>query len=90
MTGQPTPAEGACARCQQARPVFPYKPEHDCIADAGNVDLIEAANWIAGMEEQGDRWCLARIERQKPGRFCVPCHDKESADERDLIKEYDL
>jgi hypothetical protein len=83
------PTEGKCARCKQPRPLFPYKPEHDCIDALGRVDLIEAAQLIAEIDDQGDRWCLARIDR-RPLRLCVPCHDKEHRDELAHIDQHDL
>lgn len=84
-----TPPEGNCNRCKQTRPLFPYKPEHDCIKDAGRVDLIEAAEWLSELELQDDRWCLARINRSQR-LLCVPCHDKEHDEEIAHIKEFGL
>lgn len=88
MTTTPPP-EGQCRRCKQTRPLFPYKPEHDCIKDAGLVNLIEAAEWISELEMQDDRWCLARIERRQR-QLCVPCHDKEHAEELAHMREFGL
>lgn len=85
----PTPAEGRCHRCKQARPLFTYKPDHDCIEAAGRVTLIEAAQLIAELEDQDDRWCLARVN-SLPIRLCVPCTDLEHAREAAHIKEYEL
>lgn len=81
-----TPAEGTCQRCKQTRPLFPYQPIHDCIEVIGRVDLVEAAVHIAGLEDQDDRWCLARIEgRYRRPRFCVRCCDREAIDEQEFI-----
>lgn len=89
MANPVQPVEGKCARCKQPRSLFPYKPLHDCVKAAGSVDLIEAAELIAEIEDQYDRWCLGRIDRC-PRLLCVPCHDLEVADEEDHIKEYEL
>lgn len=89
MAEQTAPVEGRCHRCEQPRPLFPYKPVHDCIDDIGRVDLIEAAVHIAGLEDQDDIWCTARIER-RPRLLCVPCHDRDHAAELDHMEKYDL
>lgn len=89
MSNKPQPAEGKCARCKQPRALFPYQPEHDCIDTLGRVDLIEAAQLISELEDQNDRWCLARIERRRR-LLCVRCHDKEHADELAHIEEHQL
>jgi hypothetical protein len=73
-----TPVEGTCARCKQPRPVFIYKPLHDCIES------------LSAMEDTVDRWCLARTHREGRLRLCVPCHDREVADEEHCIKENEL
>lgn len=83
----PKPREGRCVRCKQPRPVFVYKPLHDCINDIGHVDLVDAATHLAWIEENGDQWCQARIDRM-PRRLCVPCHDKEAVEEQEFITEY--
>lgn len=84
MTEQP--AEGRCTRCKQTRPLFPYKPLHDCVRNIGSVDLTEAAMHIAWIEDNGDRWCTAAIERRAQlHRLCVRCHDREAADEQHFI-----
>lgn len=83
------PVEGSCGRCKQPRALFRYKPLHDCIKAAGSVGLIDAAALIATIEEQGDRWCISQIDRH-PRLLCVPCHDREVADEEHHIKEYEL
>ncbi|MFJ9644985.1 hypothetical protein [Streptomyces sp. NPDC101206] len=82
----PKPREGRCGRCTQTRPVFVYKPLHDCIDDIGHVDLVDAATHLAWFEEFDDRWCQARVDR-RPRRLCVPCHDKEAKDEQEFIDE---
>lgn len=82
--------EGRCGRCKQTRPLFEYKPRHDCIEVHGRVDLIEAAMLIAGIEDSGDRWCTRRIEREKPLLVCIRCHDDEAADEFEFIEENEL
>ncbi|MFP8960007.1 hypothetical protein ACLIYP_05455 [Streptomyces nanhaiensis] len=80
------PTEGRCTRCKQPRPLFPYKPFHDCLTVIGPVNLIEAADHIAWFEEQGDRWCTARVERRDHyRRMCVPCHDREAKDEQHFV-----
>lgn len=87
----PAPVEGKCARCKQPRPLFPYKPEHDCIEAAGLVRLNEAAEWIDQIRDSDDRWCESRLTF--PGlrrNLCVPCHDREHADEAAYIKEHQL
>ncbi|MFC4512591.1 hypothetical protein [Streptomyces ehimensis] len=83
------PAEARCERCQQRRPLFPYKPLHDCIALIGPVGLVEAARHIAWFEEKGDRWCEARLEYRRH-RLCVRCHDLEANEEATFIKEEEL
>ncbi|MEU9865513.1 hypothetical protein AB0D99_32055 [Streptomyces sp. NPDC047971] len=81
-----TPPEGRCTRCKQTRPLFAYKPIHDCIELIGRVRLDEAAMHIAGLEDMDDRWCLARIEgRHHQPRLCVRCHDREATDEQEFI-----
>lgn len=81
------PPEGKCRRCQQTRPLFVYTALHDCVKDAGSVDLVEAAAWIAGIEDNGDVWCEARIERRthKPS-LCVRCFDTEPDREQEFIE----
>jgi hypothetical protein len=86
----PTPVEGKCGRCRQTRPLFPRKPDHDCIDIIGRVDLIEAAQLIAELEDQGDRWCTRRIEGRPPIRLCVRCFDAEAAEEAAHVKEHQL
>lgn len=83
-----TPPEGKCRRCQQTRPLFHYTPLHDCVRDAGSVDLVEAASWIAAIEDNNDVWCEARIERRlhKPS-LCVRCFEKEPDVEQRFIDE---
>lgn len=83
------PVEGRCTRCKQPRPLFAYKPIHDCTKAAGLVSLTEAAELIAEIEASGDRWCEARIERRRR-LMCVPCHDREAADEERHIREFAL
>lgn len=90
MTATPQPAEGRCERCGQPRPLFPRKPDHDCIDALGRVDLIEAARLIAEIEDQGDRWCTRRIEGLKPIRLCIRCHDADAAEEAAHVKENQL
>lgn len=51
----PTPAEGRCHRCKQQRPLFFYEPDHDCVEAIGRVNLVDAATWIEGLEDQDDR-----------------------------------
>lgn len=82
--------EGRCGRCQQTRPLFEYKPQHDCIETIGRVDLIEGAQLAAEIDESGDRWCTRRIEREKPLLVCIRCHDTEHADEAEFIEEREL
>ncbi|MGA5635027.1 hypothetical protein [Streptomyces lydicamycinicus] len=83
------PVEGRCVRCKQPRPLFPYKPLHNCVETAGRVDLAEAAEWIAEIESNGDRWCEALIAR-RPRLMCVRCCDREAADEQQFIDEMKL
>ncbi|MGW3492017.1 hypothetical protein [Streptomyces sp. NPDC001054] len=85
----PTPREGRCHRCKQTRPLFNYKADHDCIDAVGRVDLVEAARLIEELEDHDDRWCLARVN-SLPIRLCVPCTDREHADEAAHAKEYQL
>jgi hypothetical protein len=82
------PPEGKCERCKQTRPLFAYKPEHDCVEDAGTMNLIDAASYIAEIEDNGDTWCMRRIERRlhKP-YLCVRCHDTEADRERTFIRD---
>ncbi|MEU7416743.1 hypothetical protein [Streptomyces antibioticus] len=89
MTVAP-PAEGKCRRCRQTRPLFPRKPDHDCIDTLGRVDLIEAARLIAEIEDQGDHWCTRRIEGLPNYRLCVRCFDADAAEEEEFIKEHEL
>lgn len=89
MANPVQPVEGKCDRCQQPRTLFPYKPIHDCVKAAGSMDLMEAYDLIAEIEDQGDRWCTAKIERRRR-LLCVPCHDREVADEERHMKEYEL
>lgn len=86
----PAPVEGRCERCSQTRPLFPRKPDHDCIDTLGRVDLIEAARLIAELEDQGDHWCTRRIEGRPRIRLCVRCHDAAAAEEAAHVKEYQL
>lgn len=83
------PVKGRCARCKQPRDLFEYKPLHDCIDAAGTVSLPEAARLIAEIEDQGDRWCSARIDGTRR-LLCVPCCDCEVVDEERHIEEYEL
>lgn len=83
------PVEGQCVRCEQSRPVFPYKPLHNCIDIAGNVSLLEAADWISEIEMTDDRWCQARLQRRER-LMCVPCHDREATDEERHVQEHAL
>lgn len=88
MTPEP-PREGKCSRCKQTRPLFTYKPKHDCVRDIGLIRLDEASEHIGWMEEHGDRWCLTRVERW-PSRLpelCVRCHDVEAEAEEKFIRE---
>lgn len=85
-----TPAEGKCSRCGQTRPLFARKPDHDCIEVLGRVDLIEAARLIAELDDQGDRWCIRRIEGLPPQRLCIRCHDADAAEEARHVKENQL
>lgn len=89
MTTTP-PTEGTCARCKQTRPLFTRKPDHDCIDVLGRVDLIEAAQLIAELEDQGDHWCTRRIEGLPPAKLCVRCHDADAVEEAAHMKEYRL
>lgn len=90
MTTTP-PAEGTCGRCKQTRPLFPYKPEHDCVDTAGYLRLDEAAQWIDEIRDSGDRWCQARIDALgRQPELCVRCHDKERTDEERYVKEHQL
>ncbi|MCZ7413123.1 hypothetical protein [Streptomyces sp. WMMC897] len=89
MTTATAPAEGRCNRCKQPRPVFPYKPIHDCIDTIGYIRLTEAADHLADIEDRDDRWCQAQIDR-RPIRLCVPCHDREVLDEQRHIAEHEL
>ncbi|MEU6758012.1 hypothetical protein [Streptomyces sp. NPDC046685] len=82
----PKPREARCGRCKQTRPVFVYKPLHDCVEEAGTVDLAEAAVWLGWFEQYDDRWCQARVNR-RPQRLCVPCHDREAKSEQRFIDE---
>ena len=83
-----TPPEGRCRRCKQTRPLFAYKPLHNCIEDIGLVRLDEAAVHIAGLEDQDDRWCLARIERRHLiPQLCVRCCDREAIEEQEFIDD---
>ncbi|MEV8474888.1 hypothetical protein [Streptomyces sp. NPDC051173] len=85
-----TPATGArCERCGQIRPLFPCKPLHDCADLVGPVSLVAAARYIEWIAETGDRWCEARLY-SRPPLLCVPCHDREAADEAEFIKENKL
>ena len=84
------PPEGTCNRCNQTRPLFVRKPDHDCIEIIGNVNLIEAARLIAELEDADDYWCTRRIERLDPLKLCVRCCDKDAADEAEYIKERQL
>ncbi|MFE2073680.1 hypothetical protein [Streptomyces misionensis] len=85
------PAEGTCERCKQTRPLFPYKPDHDCVDTAGLVRLTEAAEWIDDIRDSGDRWCQARIDNLgRQQLLCVRCHDKEREDEERYIEEHAL
>ncbi|WP_019358029.1 hypothetical protein [Streptomyces sp. AA1529] len=85
------PTEGTCERCKQTRPLFAYKPEHDCIDVAGLMRLDEAADWIDQIRDTGDRWCEARLDRfNRQIKLCIRCHDKERADEETYIKENQL
>jgi hypothetical protein len=80
------PPEGRCLRCKQTRPLFAYRPIHDCITEIGPVSITEAANYIAGFDDDGDRWCEARVERRHNLRtLCVPCCDREAKDEQEFI-----
>lgn len=85
MTDQPR--EGKCGQCGQQRALFPYKPEHDCTQDHGSVRLDEAWDILNSMEENGDRWCLRRIERRAPINLCTSCYGKEAEAEEKFIKE---
>lgn len=82
----PKPREGRCTRCKQTRPIFVYKPLHDCVKDIGQVGLVDAATHLAFIEEHGDVWCQAQISRM-PRRLCVPCHDKDAVEEQEFIDE---
>lgn len=88
-TVTPPPTEGRCVRCKQQRPLFAYKPLHNCVETAGRVDLAEAAEWIAEIESNGDRWCQALIER-RPRLMCVRCCDRESVEEQQHIDLMEL
>ena len=89
MPGPTKPSHGKCKRCEQTRPRFPYKPLHDCIAAAGNVDLIEARSWLEDIENSDDRWCTDRLDRT-PRYLCVPCHDREAIEEQQFIDDHEL
>lgn len=84
------PVETGCVRCRQLRPCFPYKPIHNCVANAGPVDLVEAAGWIAEIESCGDRWCADRIHGDSQRLLCVPCHDRETTDEEQFLDREQL
>ncbi|MFJ9420765.1 hypothetical protein [Streptomyces sp. NPDC101249] len=86
----PVPVEGRCERCKQPRPLFPRKPDHDCIDVLGRVDLIEAARLIAEIKDQGDRWCSRRIDGRPPIRLCIRCHDADAVEEAAHVKEHHL
>jgi len=86
----PKPFEGRCERCKQPRPVFQRKPDHNCVEALGRVDLVEAARLIEEIEDQGDRWCIRRIEGLKPILLCVRCHDTDAAEEATHVKEHQL
>lgn len=87
----PKPVEGTCERCKQPRPLFPYKPEHDCVEAGGLMRLTEAAEWIDQIRDSGDRWCETRIDRfSSQPQLCIRCHDKEREDEERYIKENQL
>lgn len=90
MVTAPAPAEGRCERCRQTRPLFPRKPDHDCIDVIGRVDLVEAAQLIDELEDQDDRWCARRIEGRPPARLCVRCHDADATEEAAHVKEHQL
>lgn len=82
------PPEGKCLRCQQTRPLFNYTPKHDCVKDAGTVDLIEAMSHISQIDDNGDEWCMRRIERRSHKPYlCVRCFEKEEAREDTFIAE---
>ncbi|MGW7786006.1 MULTISPECIES: hypothetical protein [Streptomyces] len=90
MTATPTPVEGQCERCKQPRPLFTYKPEHDCIDVAGLMRLPEALEWIEQIEDTDDRWCSRRLHHNPQAKLCIRCHDKEREDEEQYIKEHQL
>lgn len=82
------PPEGKCLRCKQTRPLFNYKPKHDCVRDIGSVDLIEAMSHIAEIEDNGDEWCMRRIERRSHKPYlCVRCYEKEEDREDEFIAD---
>jgi hypothetical protein len=89
MTATPPP-EGKCQHCQQTRPLFERKPDHDCIDILGRVDLIEAARLIAEIEDSGDHWCTRRIEDLGNYRLCVRCFDADAAEEARFMQEHQL
>ena len=82
------PINAPCHRCHQPRPLYPYKPIHDCVDQPGVFNLPEAVARIADMHESGDIWCLARLTRT-PRLLCTPCHAKDFADETRSLQEYE-
>ncbi|MFB7244582.1 hypothetical protein ACFCYX_19240 [Streptomyces populi] len=86
----PEPTEGTCERCKQPRPLFAYKPEHDCIDVAGLMRLTEAAEWIDNIRDTDDRWCERQLDHKPQPKLCIRCHDKEREDEEQYIKENQL
>ncbi len=85
-----TPIEARCDHCNQTRPLFARKPDHDCIDTLGRVDLIEAGRLTNEIEDIGDHWCTRRIEGLPNYRLCVRCYDADAAEEAAFIKEHKL